>query len=197
MEKIDRRAQRSQQLLGDALIALILERGYDAITVRDITDRADVAHATFYRHYRDKDEMLMRLLEAVVEELDGLTNDPALQDAEGYLIFKHADENAALYRILLSSPGAARVRKYIQAKIVKSVLKNCPMLGLNPLIPADAAANHIAASMLALMEWWLENDRPVPVYQIGQTYNALIVQPTLLAVENPALLQGVGYSTSR
>src|SRR6266498_1508474 len=101
METIDRRVRKTRQQLGDALVSLILEIGYDSITIKDITDRADVAHATFYRHYRDKDELLARRLESVVQEIEGLTREPSLQDAEGYLIFKHAQENSVLYRILL------------------------------------------------------------------------------------------------
>src|SRR5205809_797707 len=48
----DRRVRRTQQLLAEALIALTLEKGYEAVTIRDITKRADVGYATFFRHYR-------------------------------------------------------------------------------------------------------------------------------------------------
>ncbi|WP_324197506.1 TetR/AcrR family transcriptional regulator [Nocardia abscessus] len=56
----DRRVRRTRALLHRALIELMVERAYDRITVRDILDRADVGRSTFYAHYRDKDDLLLR-----------------------------------------------------------------------------------------------------------------------------------------
>jgi len=188
METIDRRIRKTRQQLGDALVSLILEMGYDSITIKDITDRADVAHATFYRHYRDKDELLTHRLEEVVQEIEGLTREPSLQDAEGYLIFKHAEENSALYRILLSSPGTTRVRKRIQETIALNILKTCTPLqsSRNPLISPQVAANHMAGSMLLLIEWWLDFDMPHPSHQMAKIYEQMITGATLKVVLNTA-----------
>jgi AcrR family transcriptional regulator len=186
MEKIDRRVRKTQQQLGEALVAVILEKGYDVITIKDITDRADVAHATFYRHYRDKDELLARRLEEVVREIEALTREPSLQDAEGYLIFKHAQENSVLYRILLSSPGTTRVRKRIQETIAANVLRTCKPLhsARRGFIPPQAAANHIAGSMLLLIEWWLDQNMPHPPHHMAKIYEQLITRATVNAVLN-------------
>ncbi len=56
-QKTDRRVQRTRQLLHDALISLILQKGYDRITVQDIVDRANVGRSTFYDHFQDKDDL--------------------------------------------------------------------------------------------------------------------------------------------
>src|SRR5437870_7469759 len=57
-ERVDRRVQRSRQLLQDALITAMIEKGYEATTVQDIIDRADVGRATFYAHFADKRTLL-------------------------------------------------------------------------------------------------------------------------------------------
>src|SRR5262249_843811 len=152
MEKVDRRIRRTEQLLGDALVALILEKGYEAVSIKDITDRADVAYVTFYRHYRDKDELLTQRLESIIAGLEALAQDAAVGDAEGYLIFKHAQEHSAVYRILLSSQGTAKVRKRVREKIAENVLATCSPLhqAKGEFISASVAANHIAASLLSL-----------------------------------------------
>lgn len=54
----DPRIRRSTNALGRALIELIQERAYDEITVQQILDRAGVGRATFYAHYRNKDDAL-------------------------------------------------------------------------------------------------------------------------------------------
>ena len=68
MTKTDRRVQRTRELLQKALIELISERGYDAITIQDIVDRANVGRTTFYLHYNSKDELFMSCHEAIVSK---------------------------------------------------------------------------------------------------------------------------------
>jgi len=188
MEKIDRRVRKTRQQLGDALVALILDKGYDAITIKDITDRADVAHATFYRHYRDKDELLTQKLEEVIQEIEAFTREPSLQDAEGYLIFKHAQENSVLYCILLSSQGTTYVRKRIRETIAANILRTCKPLrsARRGVVPPQVAAHHIAGSLLLLIEWWLDQNMPYPPHHMAKIYGLLITGATLNAVLNYA-----------
>ncbi|MFC4127114.1 TetR/AcrR family transcriptional regulator [Nocardia rhizosphaerae] len=58
-ERTDRRVRRTRERLHIALIELMIERGYDRVTVSDVIDRADVGRSTFYAHYRDKDDLLL------------------------------------------------------------------------------------------------------------------------------------------
>ncbi|HEX5941381.1 MAG TPA: helix-turn-helix domain-containing protein, partial [Anaerolineales bacterium] len=66
MPKTNRRVERTRELLQKALIELIAERGYDAITIQDIVDRANIGRTTFYLHYNSKDELFMSCHEASV-----------------------------------------------------------------------------------------------------------------------------------
>src|SRR5690242_13310 len=61
----DRRIQRTRQLLLDSLIQLILEKGYESITVQDIIDRANVGRSTFYSHFQDKEDLLLSGFESM------------------------------------------------------------------------------------------------------------------------------------
>src|SRR3954451_9882475 len=100
----DRRVRRTQRVLAQALIALTLEKGYANITIRDITERAGVGYATFFRHYRDKDELLYEMLDVVLEELTALLA-PALPDADqssvGTLLFEFVAQHSEVVRVLL------------------------------------------------------------------------------------------------
>jgi len=66
---MDRRATRTRRSLHQALISLILRKGYDAITVQEIIDEADIGRATFYAHYRGKEDLLRGGFEALRAEL--------------------------------------------------------------------------------------------------------------------------------
>ncbi len=67
--KTDRRVSRTRRQLRNALMALILERGYNAVTIEDITERADLGRTTFYLHFRDKEELLVESLEEIAADL--------------------------------------------------------------------------------------------------------------------------------
>lgn len=68
-KKIDPRVRRTRQLIQDAFTSLIQEKGYEAITVQDITERATLNRATFYLHYRDKQDLMWQSTEEVLSEL--------------------------------------------------------------------------------------------------------------------------------
>lgn len=190
MNKLDPRVKRTRRLLGDALVALILEKGYEDITIKEITDRAEVAYITFFRHYDSIDELLMQVLGGGMMELRGEIEKLAAHsaehpiDAEGAIIFKHAADNAELFKILLESSGAARIRKAVQAEIAQLFLQTCDLLRRpDCLIPDVVAANHIAASLLSLIEYWLAQDMPYSVEQMGKIYGKLINGATVTAVQ--------------
>ena len=108
----DRRVRRTRHALENALISLILEKGYDAVTIEEITDRADLGRTTFYLHFRDKEELLMNAIDTMIEdflaqnETQPLTKQKILENVQtgperftqyGHLIkqiFVHAQENA-------------------------------------------------------------------------------------------------------
>jgi AcrR family transcriptional regulator len=176
----DRRVKRTQNLLAKALIALTLEKGYDAVTIRDITERANVGYATFFRHYRDKDALLHDVLDVVLIDLiDLLLPQASLDDSSsvGTLIFRYVQGHSELIRVLLSSQRPfALVQRMIEAGTQSVLHNNAPKEG-GP-VPMEIAANHIVASSIALIQWWLEHDMPYPPERMGAIYHELIAQPT-------------------
>ena len=66
--KTDRRIQRTRQSLRTALLELIKEKGYDAISIEEITERANVGRATFYLHYKDREDLLLEEFSEMANE---------------------------------------------------------------------------------------------------------------------------------
>ena len=183
--KLDRRIRRTQKLLGDALIALILEKGYDAITIKDITERADVAYVTFFRNYDSIEGLLKQRLEAVVVELIAqLETQYADHDAarEGTLIFEHVAGSRTLYSILFTSAGALGVVRHLKQTIASKVYTDCRDAGaLLDNLPLEVFANHYASALLGLIQWWLENDLPYPPDRMGEIFSDLLINGTWTA----------------
>ena len=190
MEKEDRRVKRTRQLLREALFSLIMEKEYSAITIKEVTERADVAYITFFRHYSRMDELLMEGLGEGLAEMQQRIEQAAKQAqdhpqgvTEGRVIFEHVREKGDLYTILLRSRGAGQIRKEVRDRIASLFLTTCrPLQDKRSVVPGDVAANHIAASILALIEWWLEQDMRYPVERMAQIYHRLILSATFGAV---------------
>ena len=178
---MDRRVARTKRLLAQALLELVNEQPFEAITIRDITDRADIGYATFFRHYNGKDDLMLEMFTQVVADLES-RNETRIDhsfEREGYLYFKHIADNRALYRSILDSPAFSRkLRDHIARIVLNQIVENhTDELELSE-IPLDIAAHHIVTSMLGLADWWLSNDQTVTVAQMAQFYERLVVQPT-------------------
>ncbi len=182
MQKVDRRILRTERLLMDALVALALEKSYDAITVRDITERADVSYSTFFRHYTEIDDLLSEVLKTVVDDLTRLIKHSKSRESEGLLIFQHVAANAAFFRVMFSSPGTSRVMQKLRDDTAAVVLESA-QFPANSLVPPEIAANHMVAAILALIRWWLDHDMPYSVERMGQIYSRLIIEATAYATQ--------------
>jgi AcrR family transcriptional regulator len=175
---IDRRINRTRRALTNALIALTLEKGYDSVTVREIAERADIGYATFFRHFPDKDALLADVLEGTLngflELIQPVINDP---ERTATLVFEHVKQNCNLVRVLLRtrnvSPLMPRIFTFSSQAMLETLIPNH-----ESAIPPEIAAHHMIASIVELIEWWLEHDMPYPPERMGKIVNALIMQPT-------------------
>lgn len=188
MEKQDRRVRRTHKLLGDALIALAIERGYDSVTIKDITERADVAYVTFFRHYRDKDELLQKRLKEMFDELEAIIHQDD-RASEGLQLFTYVQQHHRLFRMLLESQGTQRVVKQLRGWLVQNLITHCrPLLSRSAtIVPPEVVANHVAVSLFGLLEWWLDSHMAFPPEQMAQIYKKLILIPTCLADDDESI----------
>jgi AcrR family transcriptional regulator len=183
MTKTDRRVQRTRELLQKALIELISERGYDAITIQDIVNRANIGRTTFYLHYTSKDDLFMSCHEAVVsqfhfgplyplsrEELLSPEAPPgmalAYQHLEGarvllYSIFQGKDSLLILRRI--RDWSAQEIEASLRAAFAET----------DSTIPLDVLANYLAGAQIALLQWWLTKRHSHTPENLAQTFHRL------------------------
>jgi AcrR family transcriptional regulator len=191
---LDPRVRRTRKLLLDALMELIPEKGYNAITIQDITDRATLNRATFYLHYRDKDDLLYQGMHETLNELhsrqpvpvleqDRLTMNESITTVVGD--FEHIAMNADFYRAMLGESGATEFTLKLKNLVLKTTeqrLKSA--LGELPSgpLPTELVLEFMASGYVGLIRWWLENDMPytpeeiarqlIHLYAMG-CYNAL------------------------
>jgi AcrR family transcriptional regulator len=162
----DRRSQRTEQALIDALITLLAVKHYDAITIKDIVDQANVGRSTFYAHYQTKDDLLKSGFERA---LDMLLQHIVLNAADQNLrldttpLFRHAHEHYELFRSLAWGSGFGLITWEGHASLSAKLQENFSADlsdGQMPSVPLPILSYYVAGSVLILLKWWLENKMP-------------------------------------
>ena len=164
-ETTDRRSRRTRKALRDAFVALVLERGYDRLTVEDITERADVARPTFYAHFPHKEDLLTSVFTELVEDVASrLAFDSGpwtvVRTTLVEELYRHADEFRDLYRVCLSGAGEGRARDAYFAVVAQAAERNyvhrMTTLGTTPRVPVEVMARAAAGVHVTLLESWLD-----------------------------------------
>ena len=157
---LDRRVRRSRRLLADALLELIVEKGYDAVTIQEVADRADLNRATFYLHFDGKEDLLVAGLEERFDELVATMNlvaagEPVWENpAHDLLLFRHVAEHAPVYKALLGDRGLGwvmhRVIGYIAREVERELAHDVPG-GRGSLRPCRSSPTSPPALSLGLL----------------------------------------------
>ncbi len=185
-KKLDPRVVRTRQMLRDALVSLIEEKGFDALTVQDITDRAELNRATFYLHYRDRQDLLENSLRDAIDELMADLGTSA--EEQGQLVsdesprpitavFEHVAQHAHFYRVMLSAEGVPAFSAGVRNYMAEVTLRWLAALQPDPRqsrVPLEIVANSLSWSLLGVLIWWLEHDMPHPPGYMAEQFRLLI-----------------------
>ncbi len=196
-KKMDRRVIRTRRALREALIALILEKGYESITVQDITDHADLNRGTLYLHYRDKQDLLLSSSKEVYNELlaqftpisaQNLSMD--IPERHLTIVFQHAAANANFYRVMLGEHGVPAFITRLRRLISQVSLERLQALRtLVPLksFPAELVVGFSGGAVIGVLEWWLDNDMPLAPEEVARYTVQLTVSGLYqtLGLDNP------------
>jgi AcrR family transcriptional regulator len=198
MAQHDRRVRRTRRLLIEALIALIMEKGYSKITVQDILDRADIGRSTFYAHFRDREALLVACFDNVRDELrreiDALTPgasppDPARPAAA---IFAHAQRRRPVYRALCGKQGGTIVIEHLHG-LVRGLLEDHlqpHLAAAGSDMPVEVVAEFHASATIGLLSWWVEHDFPYGPSRLAELYRRLATPGILAVLGHPASRPG-------
>lgn len=185
---VDRRVRRSRQLLQEALLALILEKGYEAVTVQDVIDRADVGRSTFYAHFHDKEDLFLSEFETLRSQFEEhLTGQPRAGQGPwdvSLMMFQHAQSQLRLYKALAGkqagSVALTHIQKYLAA-LLREHLKPLFTKKKNVQVPPEILVHYLISSFMALLTWWLDHDLPYPAERMNDIYRQL-TQPGVQAL---------------
>lgn len=182
----DRRIVRTRKLLHESLMALIIEKGYEAVTIQHIIDRANVGRSTFYSHFLDKQDLLQNGIDQLKQLLtvhqqqsaihSGVAAAQPLRLSFSLAMFRHAQGHYDLYRAMVGRQSGALVQ-HLFKEMFSDLLKQEFTAkryfdDLEPIMQ-DLITQYVASSLLSMMNWWLDQKMPLSAEQIDERYHAL------------------------
>lgn len=171
----DLRIKRSQKYIREALIDLIEENGFEFVSVSEITQRAMISRATFYRMYQDKYDLVEKIfseaMQALLDTVSEINHEHPPRVWGRF--FEHIGEYERLYRVLLGKNGSpwfvAKMRVSI-TELIKGYEQYSPLQDIarsrDPLL-SEYVRDIISTLLVETITWWLENNRPFPPKEIA------------------------------
>ncbi|TPG47742.1 TetR/AcrR family transcriptional regulator [Rhodanobacter glycinis] len=172
-----------QQSRDEVVVArLIHEKSYDAIVVKEILARANVARSTFYAHFDGKEELLLSsiryVLAAARDQLSELS-DPVDQLLYFSLpVLQHIEARRQQAPADAPRSGHRQVHRRLERLLLERVEADIRRSSLDRAMPPELVAKHLVTTFLGVIDWWLHR-RPAPsACEADDAYRAL-VEPVL------------------
>jgi AcrR family transcriptional regulator len=185
----DRRIQKTEALLREALGALIREKPYDDIVVKEILDRANVGRSTFYTHFRDKDELLLSGIQDMLRSAQPAGGERA--PARPYQsivwfslpIFQHIEQHRRTGEVTMGQRGRRAMHEHLQDAVselidgeVRAALRRSSHSAGHA--SPELLVQWIASTFVLVLNWWVENDSSLPAREADHLCRSLI-EPSL------------------
>lgn len=177
MSKVDRRVLKSQEAIKRAILELMAEKNFDDITIRDISDRANVNRGTIYLHYTDKYDLLDKLIEEHINNLRKLCHTASeMSFKEGnYIWFEYFADNHLFFSTMLNTKSAAYFRsRFLDLVIQEYGVEVDVNEGKNRGLSEEIILQFFGSAVVGTVEWWFRNGMPIPPRVIAEQTGVLL-----------------------
>ncbi|MEH7072623.1 TetR/AcrR family transcriptional regulator [Neobacillus drentensis] len=195
---MDMRIIRTKESIRDALVELIDEKGFEAITVKDITTRAKINRGTFYAHYQDKFDLITKCEEEIILEMSRLAkqNFPSVIAALGtssptlapfplaVLIFEYLNENSGFMKAVLGPKGDLSFQTRLKNFMWNTLFGNDATALIkeeNLLVPGQYLASYIASAHIGVIQQWLDSGRKETPQEMARILSTITVNGPFFA----------------
>jgi AcrR family transcriptional regulator len=176
------RTTRTRPALRGALLSLLEEKPFEQVTVREITARAGVSYATFFRRYADKEALLHDLAAREISKLLAMTL-PILftidSRASAQALCAYLWEHRKLWSALLTGGAAAMLKdEFIRQAQQRAAEQPNPQSWL----PSDLNVVFAVAATIEILAWWLKQNEPPSVKRMAEILDRLVITPSIARV---------------
>jgi AcrR family transcriptional regulator len=160
----------------------MLQKGYEAIIVEDILERADVGRSTFYAHFADKEDVLRSGIEAFRQGLEQhrmtAASDAHWPFAFSLELLRHAGSQKGLYRALAGRQSGTLVlgifRDFV-ADLMRDELGSAVRRQPTPP-PLELLVQYAAGAYMSMLIWWVETGAKQPAEEIDALFREFVLK---------------------
>lgn len=184
-KKPDRRIQRTRLLLQEALLDLIIEKGYEDITIQDIIDRANIGRSTFYSHYTDKEMLLLSNIDQLRDLLKNQSRGylPPPQSNEirfGFSMpmLQHIQSHRHIYSAVAGKQSGMIVQYHMKQMLVDLIGEEMGRLlpdNRLSVITREVTLEFVVNTFWSLLTWWMDNKMPCSAEKIDEIFHKLTI----------------------
>jgi AcrR family transcriptional regulator len=175
----DARAVRTREALRRALLKLLELKPLDQITIRDIAAAAGIGYTTFFRHHPTKEALLNDIAAKQIRRLIGLAL-PAVEAgdtrAASLALCSYVERHRALWSTLLTGGAAGVLREQFMRLSRPVAASRSPP---DHWIPNEVGVLLVISGTIELLSWWLREKQPIPLEQLAEIHDRLVVAPTV------------------
>lgn len=181
-KKSDRRVERTQELLLNALVSLLMERGYEKLTIQNLLDQAGIGRATFYAHFQSKEDLLSRSIARLQADLTGQWKSAATTKENpperlGFTLpfFRHLESHRRIYHTTIGRESEWTVELHMQRMLRELVREDLCRhhKGQASAAALDLAVRYVVGALWAVVIWWMESKKPSPPEEINLIFQRL------------------------
>jgi AcrR family transcriptional regulator len=190
----DLRVRRTHKFLWEALLALLEEHRFEAISVTDICERAMVHRATFYKHYESKQDLVLQGIKVLISQLEKEMKREEREKREpGHhsrlvALFNHFANYKYFYKFLLYEENFTSLQRFLLEEIgtsAENLLKSHLLRSKESVgIPPTIIAQFDTGAVVSVLVWWLSNDMPVSAEQMAGYLSHLLYKGNDFIVED-------------
>lgn len=169
---IDRRKIRTKKMIRSALAELIYEKGFNNISVTDLTQRADINRGTFYLHYVDKYDLLDKIENEIIQEIEeetkhldsaNMMNIDTSNEPLPFMVklFEYFRENSVIIKAILGPKGDPTFERKIKRFIGSNLFEKQKIKNFNideAVISEEYFIQYILSADLGVIQHWLEKN---------------------------------------
>jgi AcrR family transcriptional regulator len=185
---IDRRVRRTRDALQKALISLILDKGYEALTIEEICDAANVGRSTFYAHYTSKDDLKRSAIDEHLRSLFQQSRDAHSSGADGrqpvsptLAILGHAREHRDYCRAVVRGDSAALAVETIRKALadhIRQEIRELDVDGSSGAFLREFSVQYVVGAFMSVLSWWIQSGAKRPPEEVEDLFRRFTARGT-------------------
>ncbi|WNR45455.1 TetR/AcrR family transcriptional regulator [Paenibacillus roseipurpureus] len=182
--RTDPRVIRTRQLIRDAFIELLQEIELEKITVNRIAERATINRVTFYLHYKDIPDMMDKLSEDMITEIQAIISTfPHEYEFKIQIMIRlleHIASHSDFYKVILASKRIPIFTERLMKLFADAITKRYETHEISPTsinIQKDIAIWYGSSAIIGTIVCWLRNDMPYTPHYLASQLSELLHIP--------------------